>query len=206
MEGKYDAQYWLMRRRSQRLEQLCLQLLLQHPDGISEYQLLQRLREKEGALFPRLELDDHLGLFQSHFLLFHTLYCLRDTLHEEQRGLLRISALLIELCDYEAGEAALCEADPLRDYYLDLTHLDATGEADVEALLNGFWQRLQQGDPQQVAAALAELELPEASNFSQVKHQYRRLVMSHHPDRGGSSAKMHALNEALELLRRHYQH
>lgn len=195
-----------MRRRSQRLEQLSLQLLLQHPDGISEYQLLQRLRENDSALFPRLEPGDHLGLFQSHFLLFHTLYRLRDALHAGQRGVLRISALLIELCDYEAGEAALCEVDPLRDYYLDLANLDGTGEADVEALLSGFWQRLQQSDPQQIAAALAELELPEASTFSQVKRQYQRLVMSHHPDRGGSSAKMHALNEALELLRRYYQH
>lgn len=195
-----------MPQRAQRLEQACLQLLRQYPDGISEYQLLQRLREDDYALFPPLLTDDHLGLFQSHFLLFHILYCLRDRLYAEQRAVLRISALLIELRDYEAGEAALCESDPLRDYYLDLANLDTTGEAEVEALLTDFWQRLQQSEPQQVSAALAELELQEASDFAQVKRQYRRLVMAHHPDRGGADEKMHALNEALAVLQRHFHH
>jgi DnaJ-domain-containing protein 1 len=195
-----------MSPRAQRLEQACLQLLTQHPDGMSEYQLLQRLREDDYALFPPLQPDDHLGLFQSHFLLFHTLYRLRDSLQAQQRAVLRISALLIALGDYEAGEAALCERDPLRDYYLDLANLDTTGEAEVEALLAGFWRRLQQSEPQQVAAALAELELQESRDFAQVKQQYRRLVMAHHPDRGGAGEKMHALNEALAVLRRHYHH
>ncbi len=190
--------------RQEFLEQACLTLLSQHPDGISEYQLLKRLRDEEYALFPRLELGDHLGLFQSHFLLFHSLYRLRDRLHLEQRALLRISALLIELADYEAGDGALCEADPLRDYYLDLDNLDKTGEADVVALLDDFWRRMQRGEPERVAAALTVLELDEVSGFEQVKRQYRRLVMRHHPDRGGEGAKMLALNEALEILRLHY--
>jgi DnaJ-domain-containing protein 1 len=192
-------------QRQKLLEQACLVLLSQHTDGISEYQLLQKLRSEEFALFPPLELDDHLGLFQSHFLLFHTLYRLRDQLHAEQRALLRISALLIELCDYETGEPSLCEIDPLRDYYLDLANLDATGEADVVALLGDFWQRMQRGESLQVTAALAVLELEEASDFAQVKRQYRRLVMCYHPDRGGEATKMHALNEALEVLRQHYR-
>ena len=187
------------------LEQSCLALLRQHPDGISEYQLLKELRDEEYALFPRLALDDHLGLFQSHFLLFHSLYRLRDRLYAEQTALLQISALLIELCEYEAGDAALCEVDPLRDYYLDLDNLNETGEADVVALLADFWRRLQLGEPDRVAAALAVLELEVAESFQQVKQQYRRLVMRHHPDRGGEGAKMHALNEALEILRLHYR-
>ncbi len=190
--------------RQESLEQACLTLLNQHPDGISEYQLLKRLREDDYALFPRLELDDHLGLFHSHFLLFHSLYRLRDRLHTEQRGRLEISALLIELSDYEPGDAALCEGDPLRDYYLDLDNLRDTAEADVVALLADFWRRLQQGEPDRIAAALAVLELEAADNFQQVKQQYQRLVMRHHPDRGGEGAKMHALNEALEILRLHY--
>jgi DnaJ-domain-containing protein 1 len=188
----------------EKIEQACLQLLTEHPDGISEYSLLKHLRDDDYALFPKLELDDHLGLFQSHFLLFHTLYNLRDRLHAEQRAILRISALLIELGDYQGGEVSLCEADPLRDYYLDLSNLYKTGEADVVELLSEFWRRMQLGEPQQVAAALAVLELEQAEDYAQVKHQYRRLVMQHHPDRGGEAAKMHALNEALEVLRNHF--
>jgi DnaJ-domain-containing protein 1 len=192
--------------RSQRLEQACLALLAQHPDGITEYRLLKRMREEPYALFPRLQLGDHLGLFQSHFLLFHTLYTLRDRLHAERRAELRISAWLLELCDYEAGEAALCEADPLRDYYLDLSNLESTGRVEVETLLADFWHRLPRTQPQPVTGALAELELPQASNFAQVRRQYQRLVMTHHPDRGGTPGKMQALNEALALLRRHFHH
>ncbi|MEN8168771.1 MAG: DNA-J related domain-containing protein [Pseudomonadota bacterium] len=192
-------------QRNELLEQACLALLSQHPDGISEFQLLKSLRDEEYRLFPKLEPDDHLGLFQSHFLLFHTLYRLRDRLHAEQRAVLRISALLIELCDYQAGEAVLCEADPLRDYYIDLTNLDVIGEADVVALLADFWRRMQLGEPQQLAIALSVLELDEAADFEQVKRQYRRLVMRHHPDRGGDTAKMHSLNEALDVLRTHYR-
>ncbi len=190
--------------RQQLLEQACLELLSQYRGGISEYQLLKRLRDDEYALLPRLELDDHLGLFQTHFLLFHTLYRLRDRLYAEQHSVLHISALLIELSDYQAGEAALCEADPLRDYYLDLANLETTGEADVVALLTNFWRRLQLGEPDRIAAALEVLELEAAEDFEQIKRQYKRLVMSHHPDRGGEGAKMHALNEALEVLRLHY--
>ncbi len=190
----------------QRIEQACQELLTQYPDGVSEYSLLKRLRDDEYALFPRLELDDHLGLFQSHFLLFHSLYRLRDRLHAERSAHLRISALLIEMCDYQSGEASLAEIDPLRDYYLDLGNLDNTGEADVVEMLADFWRRIQQGEPGQVAAALAILEMEEAENFNQVKEQYRRLVMRHHPDRGGEAVKMHALNEALEVLRLHFNH
>ena len=193
--------------RAQRLdeiEQACHDLLRQHPDGISEYSLLKRLREEEYALFPKLSLGDTLGLFQSHFLLFHCLYRLRDRLHAERRGDLAISALIIELGAYQEGLDSLIEADPLRDYYLDLTNLDETGESDVLELLGDFWRKLQSGEPERVAAALAVLELERAESFAQVKAQYRRLVMRHHPDRGGEALKMHALNEALELLRLHF--
>ncbi len=186
------------------IEQACHELLRQHPGGMSEYSLLKRLRGEEYALFPRLELDDHLGLFQSHFLLFHSLYRLRDRLHAEQQGKLQISALLIELRGYQPGDSSLCEADPLREYYLDLVNLDQTGEADVLELMSGFWRRMRQGEPAQVEAALEVLELEQASDFGQVKSQYRRLVMQHHPDRGGEAAKMHTLNEALEVLRLHF--
>jgi DnaJ-domain-containing protein 1 len=192
-------------QRLQAIEQACLELLEQHPQGVSEHSLLKRLRAEPYALFPPLQLDDQLGLFQSHFLLFHALYRLRDRLHREQQASLRISALLIELSDYQPGEQSLCESEPLRDYYLDLGNLDATGKADVLELLSDFWRRLQLGEPEQLGAALAVLELERAEEFAQVKRQYRRLVMRHHPDRGGDAAKMHALNEALEIMRIHFK-
>ncbi|MDH5786528.1 MAG: DnaJ domain-containing protein [Chromatiales bacterium] len=186
------------------IEQACHELLRQHPDGLSEYSLLKRLRTEEYLLFPKLPLGDTLGLFQSHFLLFHSLYRLRDRLHAEGLGHLSISALIIELNEYYEGIASLIEADPLRDYYLDLSNLDETGESDVREMLSDFWRKLQLGEPERVSAALTVLELERAESFMEVKAQYRRLVMRHHPDRGGEAAKMHALNEALEVLRQHF--
>ena len=192
-------------QRQRELEQACLALLIQHPQGLSEYQLLKCLRKPPYGLLPTLELGDHLGLFQSHFLIYHSLYRLRERLLAEQRSMLQISALRVGLDAYEPGEAALCEVDPLRDYYLDLANLDATGEAEVAALLDAFWRCVPvAADSEGVVSALAVLELDAASDFDQVKRQYRRLVMRHHPDRGGEAARMHALNEALELLRHHY--
>lgn len=190
-------------QRLKAIEQACLELLRRYPDGISEYSLLKRLRGEEYALFPRLRLGDNLGLFQSHFLLFHALYRLRDRLHAGQQGHLAISALIIELDDYQGGVSALSESDPLRDYYLDLSNLDETGEADVAELLSNFWRGLRL-DSGKVDEALGVLELEGAEDYAQVKAQYRRLVMQHHPDRGGEAVKMHALNEALEVMRRHF--
>lgn len=186
------------------LEQACRELLTRHPQGLSEYQLLQYLRSEEFALLPKVKLDDHLGLFQSHFLLFHLLYHLRDHLHETHQGSLSISALSIRLSPYRAVDASLCESDPLRDYYLDLDNLHTAGERDVLELLASFWQRMQLDEPEKIEAALEVLEMEQAQAFCEVKAQYRRLVMQHHPDRGGEAAKMHALSEALEIMRCHF--
>ncbi len=188
----------------EQLVQTCLTLLRRHPAGLSEYHLLKLLRDEEPILFPRLELNDQLGLFESHFLLYHTLYRLRDRLHDEKRATLQFSALLIELLDYRESEAALCEADPLRDYYLDMNNLDEMSRAGVAALLNDFWRRISMGEPERVASALQILELDSSADFNSAKTQYRRLVMQHHPDRGGDAAKMFALNEAMEVLRIHF--
>lgn len=192
--------------RQEQLEQACLELLANHPRGLSEHQLMLRLRSDEYALLPPLAPDDHLGLFQSHFLLFHALYRLRDRLYDEQRATLRISVLAIELDDYRAAQAALCEADPLRDYYLDLNNLAATGEGEVAALLAGFWRRMQQGQPERVAAALEVMGLERVENLAQLRQHYKRLVMRHHPDRGGEAARMQALNDAYAVLCAHIGH
>lgn len=184
------------------LETLCHRLLCDNPAGLSEHQLIELLREPPHALLPSLRLDDSLGLFQSHFLLFHALYRLRERLWREECGDLAISPQLIQLGRYRPGEATLCHSDPLREYYLDLSQLEQTGEAELEVLLNGFWNHVQAADER--LQALAVLELDEAEDFVAVKQQYRRLVMRHHPDRGGEAQRMQALNDAFAVLQRYY--
>jgi len=184
------------------LERACRELLEGQPEGIGEHALLQALRQAPYRLMPELSLDDSLGLFQSHFLLFHVLYRLRDQLRKERRAELSISPLSLRLRPYVPGNEGLESADPLRDYYLDLEELTRTGVEDVEAMLAGFWGKVEAGGDKDGALALLELEEP--VTLGEIKAQYKRLVMQHHPDRGGEAERMHALNDALAVLQRYY--
>ena len=78
------------------LERHLLAFLEAHPAGLSEYELLKRLRE-QNALFADFNAREPLSLFRSHFLLFHALYLLRERLWLAQRGQLQIDPLQIVL-------------------------------------------------------------------------------------------------------------
>lgn len=177
-----------------------LELLHAAPEGLSEYQLLLRLSRTE-----RLP-SDTLELFRAHFLLFHTLYRLRDQLHAEHLALLQISPLCIRLLPYQAGESALSENDPLREYYLNLDHLRDTGAEDVQKLLEVFWIRLLGGEEKQSALAVLELDTHTGElDLSIIRQRYRQLVSRHHPDRGGSTQRLQSINHAMETLQRYYR-
>lgn len=180
-----------------------LELLRDAPEGLSEYELLLRLSRWQGSTecLP----GDTLELFRIHFLLFHTLYRLRDQLHAERSALLQISPLCIRMLPYQAGEQAMSESDPLRDYYLDLNHLRDTDAEDVDKLLGAFWVRLLGGDEKQSALAVLELDERGGSlSLSIIRQRYRQLVSLHHPDRGGSTQQLQRINQAMETLQRHY--
>src|SRR5690554_7283425 len=68
------------------------------------------------------------------------------------------------------------------DYYLDLNNLD-TSEESIEQLLNSFWLKMR--IPEQHPEDFAILELTPPVSANQIKAQYRKLAMQHHPDRGG---------------------
>lgn len=179
-------------------------LLLEQPAGLSEYRLLQQLRTEGCALLGQAPLSDALTLFRSHFLIFHALYLLRDQLWQQGQAHLSISPLLIQLLPYSAAEAALTGDDPLRLYYLDLNQLADTDADEVQRLLNSFWQRLRGGEEQQAALQLFGLSEAEASVPGALKRRFRQLVSQHHPDRGGETARLQAVNQAREILYRYY--
>ncbi|HGE2200579.1 TPA: DNA-J related domain-containing protein [Pseudomonas aeruginosa] len=179
---------------------LCL--LREHPEGLSEYQLIQLLKARHSTHIPHRELADKLVLFRTHFLLFNALYHLRDHLWAEREAHLEISPLSLRLHPYVDGTQALEQGDPLRDYYLDLRHLGETSEADVERLLQSFWTRMQGSEEK--AAALALFELEGAVDYPAIKLRYRQLVSQHHPDRGSSTARLQSINKAMEILQRYY--
>ena len=88
--------------------------------------------------------------------------------------------------------------DPLRDYYLDWSQLETTTQADVEEMLNHFWEKYVRHDRR--AEALEVLELAADADEAAIRAQYRRLAMRHHPDRGGDTARLQLINEAADLL------
>ncbi len=179
--------------------QLLLEILQLHPEGLSEYELLQRLRSDERIAFEQDRLDDPHNLFRTHFLLFHHLYQLRAHLRADQTGEVEIHTLAIRLQPWtEPGAQALAQPDPLGVYYLDLDNLTGTTRADVEDLLGRFWARYGRYDRR--AEALAVLELPAEADAETIRLQYRRLAMLHHPDRGGDQARLQAINAAMALL------
>jgi len=61
-----------------------------------------------------------------------------------------------------------------------------------------------QGDGEK-AAALALFELEDGPvDYALIKLRYRQLVSQHHPDRGGSTARLQSINKAMEILQRYY--
>ncbi|MDM8350025.1 DNA-J related domain-containing protein [Pseudomonas sp. sp1636] len=181
------------------------QLLQDAPAGIGEYQLIQQLKDRHCTHIPHLPLTDNLVLFRTHFLVFNALYRLRERLCSEQLGFVQISPLHIQLLPYQAGSAELSEHDPLRDYYLDLSQLSDTDEQAVEKLLASFWTRMQGGEEKRAALELFELsESQQPLNLGLIKYRYRQLVSQHHPDRGGSTARLQSINKAMEILERYY--
>jgi hypothetical protein len=180
------------------------QLLREAPAGISEFQLIQRLKARHSTHIPNLGLADKLVLYRTHFLLFNALYLLRDRLWQAQSAHLEISPLCVQLQPWRPGSAALAEHDPLRDYYLNLQHLRETTESDVEKLLSSFWTRMQGGEEKRAALELFELNGDQLLNLATIKQRYRQLVSIHHPDRGGSTSRLQSINLAMEILQRYY--
>ncbi|MCI1008807.1 DNA-J related domain-containing protein [Pseudomonas oryzihabitans] len=180
------------------------QELLRAQSSLSEYELLQALRRAGSPLIPPRPVTDNYELFRLHFRVFNALYRLRDQLRAEQRAELVISALRIELRPYLRARAGLVVADPLRAYYLDVTQLETTTPEDVANLLNHFWA-LVNGESE-LLEALRLLGLDRSADYGQIRRRYRQLASRHHPDHGGSTGRLQAINAAMDTLRRHYGH
>lgn len=176
-----------------------LELLDQCPDGISEYELFNRLSALNYSDYHDTARRTSLGLFRAHFALFHALYGLRDRLWGARRAHLEIGALCILLAPYQGQTSAVpSRPDPLREYYLDLSHLQDATAADVEQLLGRFWRRFGTGEPR--AQALGVLGLNDPVDDVAIKQAYRRLAMQHHPDRGGNEQRLQEINAAVTSL------
>lgn len=184
------------------LKSLLHNWLQKTPEGLSEYELIQRLKSPEAGIYPpSLDLSDPLVLFKSHFLLFNQLYGLRDELRRTGLGDLLISASRIQLLPATAGSPGIASQDSLRDYYLDWQHFEQSSREGVTDLLDDFWRRMAGVlSEDERREALRILELPEDADTRQIRRQYKRLMHKHHPDKGGDGQRSRALTEAYRKL------
>ncbi len=172
-----------------------------------EFDIIQHLQAQN--LLPKNCLAHPLSLFRSHFLVFNALYRLKIKAHIEKRYTLAISSLEIKATPVQAGletnsssEKDMTAFDEVGLFYLDLKHLTQTQEADVNKLLDQFW--LHYFNDEQKINALNTLGLSEPVDFKQIKQQYRRLAMQHHPDRGGDGDTLIEIHQAMQCLQHYY--
>ena len=173
--------------------------------GITEFELIGLLQSDEYKLLDKNALRDSLSLFQTHFILFHCLYLLKDKLHTSGHGELLISATQIKLVAQSASGIDITDADPLRDYYLEWSHFSKTSTSDVDDLLDSFWRTMnteRQASEQEVAEALCIMNFSPDSTPTrlQIKRRYKALQHKYHPDKGGSVTRSQSLTDAYQIL------
>lgn len=183
---------------------------------MTEFELIRTLQQPPYELLSERALQGNLDLFQTHFLVFHCLYRLRQDWQASGLGYLRIEPLAIQLLtldetpsNSDATGYSLMQSDPLASYYLDLENLASTGEHDVAQLLDSFWRHLTtppavKADQRSQALLVMDFEaMPD--NLNQLKRQFRRLLHAHHPDKGGATADVQNLQWAYQVLRQALQ-
>ena len=173
-------------------------------EGISEYQLIKQLQQPPWLLFDGVELSEPLAMFRCHFVLFNALYSLSEAWRQQGLGELDIHTLNIRLKPATAYTAGVTGHDGLKAYYLNWDNFTDTNGADIEALLDDFWQRMVGRDlpPGDVAKARLTLELDTDGELTtaELKKQYRKLLQQHHPDKGGSTARAQEISQAYRIL------
>lgn len=174
------------------------EILSDHPTGVREHALITLLKHQGVPPFADSNLSDELSLFKTHFFLFHQLYLLQGSLRRDKRGDLRIHCLGIMLLPWNEQETGLEEADPLRGYYLDTTHLETTTREQVIGMLAGFWRQMDRWERGESARAVLGVAVD--ADRSAIRQRYRELSLQHHPDRGGDGEQFRVIAEAAEIL------
>lgn len=176
-------------------------------EGTSEFALIQHLQRPPQPVFGDQVLREPQSLFQTHFVLFHCLYRLRNHWRAQQVGELAIHTTSIRLDSWQPGIASLTQADPLQSYYLDWSHFEQTGLDEVNQLLDNFWASMsgvsrEPVAPTQLSQArqIFGWEAPMPDSRRTLKQRYRELQHQHHPDKGGDPAFCQQIGWAYQVL------
>jgi hypothetical protein len=175
-------------------------ILTEANGALSEFDLIDQL-QKQGTFPDRRVSTDQYFLFTVHFVLFHVLYQFRDELWLAEQGDLEIGPLSIRILPYRSGQGAISAPDPMRTYYLDLSHLE-TSTDEINNMLGKFWTKFHASDDKQ--EALSVFSLSEPVSFTDIKLQYRALANIHHPDKGGDIEVFQKVRWAMDVLSGYY--
>ncbi|MBL7005272.1 MAG: DnaJ domain-containing protein [Gammaproteobacteria bacterium] len=174
-------------------------LLTEFDEGIKEYDLMTLLDKRYPDLYPKPDLSDQVILFQHHFFLRFTLYTLQQQYAEEGKWQLEITPVkIIKQPFLKSTNSIPMLADPLRDYYLDLSNLNKETELTIQSMLDNFWVALAKYQHQ--PSALAILGLVGNESATEKKQRYKRLLQLYHPDKGGNAEKFSEIQQAWKQL------
>lgn len=181
-----------------------LVILKNHPNGISEFDLLKKLRDQLPE-FNTLAEDVNLLLFRQHFLIMNALYQLQSSLWQEENLMLSICSTHIHLLSNT--QVPLSDTTTLSDsvdvklatYYLDWSEYKTTDVKEVSYLLNRFYKGIGLRGDRALALKTLGIESDTPSK-ADIKRQYRKLAQHHHPDRGGNQDIFIDLRQAYEYL------
>jgi hypothetical protein len=179
--------------------------------GISEYELICTLKSPPYSIFDEDALCDSLMMFQTHFVLFHCLYQLRNRWREQKIGELAIGLTTITLNPILESFTNIETEDSLANYYLDWSNLGCSNKNYIEALLDSFWQKMA-GSELNANMSLSELkrvcivmeiESLEDITLLELKQQYRKLQHKNYPDKVGSIKVSQSVLQAYSQLRKY---
>lgn len=186
----------------QKLFDPILLILEQYESGISEYDLLKNLAHRDDAKIHIEPFKDNLTLFQTHFMLFHILYKLKEYLELFKNQTLEISCLCIKISPFFLNPSLnqnITFYDPMKSYYLDINNLINTTNDTVNEMLNSFWKKFSNYNKR--TEALDILGLSDPIEREEIEKRFRQLILEHHPDKGGNKEYIIQINRAMEILR-----
>lgn len=174
---------------------------------LKEYEIISQW--KQNKWLPENCLSNNLTLFRTHFFIFHQLFHFHKKLLTAQQGLLEIHALsifYIERCPKpkQAKNCQISNTDHLMHYYLDWRPLFETTQAQIQSLMQ--FASVGISEPYRLQQAFQNFEIKPPTSTQEIKQKYRKLVMRHHPDKGGDVQAIQAVNADKALLMRWLEH
>ncbi|OEF11006.1 DNA-J related domain-containing protein [Aliivibrio logei] len=162
----------------------------------------------EKGLLKQLDESVDKDLFKRNFLIMNALYQLQIELYPEQW--LQVEAMNIQLfseLETKNNQQTIDTAHPLREYYLDWINYQVE-EGEVQRLLNEFWNNYRRylggtnASSMDRIQALKRFGLSESATEKEIRKQWRKLAMQHHPDReSGNAEQFRVMCEAWNVLR-----